>query len=225
MATLRELIYMVLDELKLSSDDSFFNEEHVAFLINKYRSFILKQQYKDIRKDIPESNYQTIDFHLIQVPAISGIPCECGTFLRSENKVPYLIPVGTTKIYTEGYYNNEISFVSKERFRYVGNNKWLKNFIYATIGPDNYLYLNSANPQFLYLESLYITGIFENPGEIYGLTNSSNCGFEDSIYPLEEALIPPVIELVVKELSVPRYSPEDNINNAKDNLAEVKQSK
>ena len=135
------------------------------------------------------------------------------------------MPVGITKIYTDGYYNNEISFVSKERFRYVGNNKWLKNFIYATIGPDNYLYLNSANPQFLYLESLYITGIFENPEEIYELSNSSKCGFDDSVYPLEEALISPVIELVVKELSVPRYSPEDNINNAKDDLAEVKQSK
>lgn len=225
MATLKELTYMVLDELKLSSDDSFFNEEHIAFLINKYRNFILKQQYKDIRKDIPESNYQIANVELIEVPAISGIPCEGGTFLKSKNKISFLLPVGTNRIYTEGYYNKEISLISKERFRYIGYNKWLKDFIYATLGPDSYLYLNSANPQFLELENIYITGIFENPEEVYDLNNPSEYSFADSHYPLEEALIPPVIELVVKELSVPRYSPEDNTNNAKDDLAEVKQSK
>lgn len=48
---------MVLDEIKSTSDDAFFNEEHVLFLINNYRNFILKQRYSDIKKPIPESNY------------------------------------------------------------------------------------------------------------------------------------------------------------------------
>lgn len=40
--TWRELIYMINDELKLDSDDSSFNEEHIAFLAGKYRAFLLK---------------------------------------------------------------------------------------------------------------------------------------------------------------------------------------
>jgi hypothetical protein len=48
---------MCLDELHLTSDDSLFNEDHILFLINKYRAFLLKQRYSDIKKQIPESNY------------------------------------------------------------------------------------------------------------------------------------------------------------------------
>ena len=51
--TWRQLVYMVLDEIKLTSDDSIINENHVIFLLNKYRTFLLKQRYSDIKKPIP----------------------------------------------------------------------------------------------------------------------------------------------------------------------------
>ena len=38
----REAIYMVLDEIKSISDDSLITEDHVIFLLNKYRTFLLK---------------------------------------------------------------------------------------------------------------------------------------------------------------------------------------
>lgn len=218
MATLKELTYMVLDELKLSSDDSYFNEEHIIFLIGKYRAFLLKQIYKGVKLDIPESNYQTLHLNLIQVPAISGVVCECGEFLKTTDKIPFLLNVATPKIYSESNYTKEITYISRERMRYVGHNKWLKDIIYASLGTDNYLYLTSANPEFLNLKSIEITGVFEYPEQ---LSNSDL----DSDYPLEESLIPKVIELVVKELSVPKYSPEDKQNNATDDLANVKQTK
>lgn len=60
--TYAEVVYMILDELKLSSDDSYFNEYHVLTLADKYRAMILKQRYKDIRKQVPYSNYQEIMF-------------------------------------------------------------------------------------------------------------------------------------------------------------------
>ena len=34
--TYKEIIYMCLDELHLTSDDSLFNEDHILFLINIY---------------------------------------------------------------------------------------------------------------------------------------------------------------------------------------------
>jgi hypothetical protein len=42
MATYREITYLILDELKTNSDDSFFEREHVLFLMDKYRAFLLK---------------------------------------------------------------------------------------------------------------------------------------------------------------------------------------
>ena len=38
MSTYREIVYMVLDELKLESDDAYYTQDHVIFLINKYRA-------------------------------------------------------------------------------------------------------------------------------------------------------------------------------------------
>ena len=74
--TWREVVYMCNDILKLGSDDSYYTEDHLLFLIAKMRSLILKQRYSDIKKFIPESNFSTICLDLMEVPAISGEPCE-----------------------------------------------------------------------------------------------------------------------------------------------------
>ena len=59
MSTYRELIYMCLDTLKITSDDAVFTEDHIVFLLNKYRSILLQQKYSDVRNPISSSNYQT----------------------------------------------------------------------------------------------------------------------------------------------------------------------
>lgn len=222
----KDIVYMVLDEIKSTSDDAFFTEEHVLLLVNNYRNFILKQRYSDIKKPIPESNYQTICLNLIQVPAIAGVPCGGGTFLRSKEKVPFMMKIGTPKVYPINYYLGEITYVSRERMRYVGYNKYLQNIIYASLGPDNYLYLQSSNPQYLYLEKIRLTGIFENIESVSDLLcddsgDSINCDIMDKTFPIEDALVPPIIELVVKELLGAEYIPKDETNDAKDELPEI----
>ena len=222
----KDIVYMVLDEIKSTSDDAFFTEEHVLLLVNNYRNFILKQRYSDIKKPIPESNYQTICLNLIQVPAVAGVPCGGGTFLRSKEKVPFMMKIGTPKVYPINYYLGEITYVSRERMRYVGYNKYLQNIIYASLGPDNYLYLQSSNPQYLYLEKIRLTGIFENIESVSNLLcddsgDSINCDIMDKTFPIEDALVPPIIELVVKELLGAEYRPKDESNDAKDGLSEV----
>ena len=222
----KDIVYMVLDEIKSTSDDAFFTEEHVLLLVNNYRNFILKQRYSDIKKPIPESNYQTICLNLIQVPAIAGVPCGGSTFLRSKEKVPFMMKIGTPKVYPINYYLGEITYVSRERMRYVGYNKYLQNIIYASLGPDNYLYLQSSNPQYLYLEKIRLTGIFENIESVSDLLcddsgDSINCDIMDKTFPIEDALVPPIIELVVKELLGAEYIKKDEENNAKDDLPEI----
>ena len=223
MSTYRELVYLCLDELKLYSDDSAFTEDHIIFLLNKYRTFLLKQRYSDIKKQIPESNYQNICLDLIQVPAISGEPCEGGIYLRSKEKVPFLMKIGTPRVYPTDYYQGEITYVSRERMRYIGYNKYLKDIIYASIGPDNYLYLKSFNPQYLYLEKIKVTGIFEDPQAASELQcpDDSECDILDRGFPIEEALVSPMVELVVKELLGAEYRPEDSNNDSADDLSNL----
>lgn len=223
MSTYRELVYMVLDELKLISDDSHFQEEHVLFLLDKYRSFILKQRYSDIRKEIPESNYQTICVDLKQVNAIDGTPCTGADYMKSLQEIPNMMQVGKQKISSLDYFQGNFAYTNNERFKYVGNNKYLKNQIYGTIAPNNHLYLKSSNPQMYYLEKVKVTGIFEDSSKAAELqcpdaSGEKPCDVMDMEFPIEEALIPPMIELIVKELSGHAYQPADNENNATDDL-------
>ena len=226
MSTYKELVYMCLDELKLYSDDALYTEEHIMFLLGKYRTFLIKQRYSDIKKQIPESNYQTICLDLIEVPAISGEPCEGGSYLRSKKKIPFLMKIGNPRVYPIDYYQGEITYVSRDRMRYVGYNKYLQNIIYASLGPDNYLYFKSFNPQFLYLEKVRMTGIFEDTlaaSELQCPDENGNivCDVLDREFPIENALIPPLIQLVVEELTKAEYKPEDKENNSDDDLSEV----
>lgn len=224
--TYKDITYMVLDEIKSISDDSFFNEEHVIFLAGKMRTFLLKQRYSDVRKPIPESNYQTICLDLIEVPAISGKPCEGGSYLRSKEKIPYLMKIGAPMIYPIDYYQGNITYISRDRMRYTGHNKYLQNIIYASLGPDNYLYFKSSNPQYLYLEKVRMTGIFEDVEKASELQcpseeGNTTCDLLDKDFPLEEALVPQLIQLIVKELLGAQYRPEDSENNATDDLSNM----
>lgn len=226
MSTYKELVYMCLDELKLYSDDALYTEEHIMFLLGKYRTFLIKQRYSDVKKQIPESNYQTICLDLIEVPAISGEPCEGGSYLRSKEKIPFLMKIGNPRVYPIDYYQGEITYVSRDRMRYVGYNKYLQNIIYASLGPDNYLYFKSFNPQFLYLEKVRMTGIFEDTlaaSELQCPNENGDivCDVLDREFPIESALVPPLIQLVVEELTKAEYKPEDKENNSDDDLSNV----
>lgn len=216
MTKYKELVYMVLDKVKGSSDDFYYTEDHIIFLLNKYRNFLLKQRYSDIKKAIPASNYQTIEVELEMVDVFDGIPCTEGIYLRSVKTIPYTLTVGTTKVYPKDYFKGHISFINRDKFRYVSFNKYTKNIIYSTIAPDNYLYLKSCNAQYEYLEKVNITGIFENPTDLFGDED-----IMEQDFPIEEALVPPLLELVSKELLGSVYKPEDNENNATDDLANI----
>lgn len=230
--TWRQLVYMVLDEIKLTSDDSIINENHVIFLLNKYRTFLLKQRYSDIKKPIPESNYQTICLDLEN--DVNNTFCGSVNYLKSKTKVPFLMKIGNPRVYPSNYFQGEITYVSRDRMRYIGHNKYMQNIIYASVGPDNYLYLTSSNPQFSYLEKVKFTGIFEDIETASELlcsnqeednnqeeNNNQSCDILDRDFPIEEGLVPQLIELSVKELLGSAYRPADEENNANDDLADI----
>ena len=226
MSTYRELTSLVLDELKLVSDDSHFVEEHVVFLLDKYRVFLLKQRYSDIRKEIPESNYQTICVDLEHITSINGVPCTGANYLRSTEKIPHMMSVGSQRISTLDFFQGNLNYVNSERFKYVGSNRNLRNQAYGTIAPDSYLYLKSSNPQMYYLKKVRMTGIFEDSAKATLLQCPDDsgevvCDVLDAQFPMEESLVPPLVELIVKELSAFKYQAEDSENNAKDDLSNL----
>lgn len=215
----KELIYMVLDEIKGESDDFSFTPDHIAFQLNNYRAFLLRQKYGDIRRSIPESNYQVISLDLIRYPD-EYRPCS-PTYLRSTIKVPNIIKIGNPKVYGDNFYTDSISFIPRERMRYIGHNKYLQNHIYCSLSPDKYLTLISSNPQFIYLEKVLLSAVFEDAlasADMEDNTGETYCDPIDRDFPMEQSLVPPLIELVVKELTGAMYRPEDNSNNAKDDL-------
>lgn len=223
MSKYKDIVYMCLDELKMFSDDADITEEHIIFLANKYRVFLLKQRYSDVRKNIPESNYQTLCLDLEKADKIEGLSCEGGSVLKTKVKLPSILPIGETSVYTGSYYGGEITFVSKERMRYVGYNKWMKNIIYASQDTDGKLCLYANNPQFMYLENIKVHALFEDTEEAdkYKCCDEgdASCDILDSNFPLEDALIIPMIGLIVKELTPVSVTPEDKENDADDGKA------
>lgn len=227
MATYREIAAMCLDMMHEYSDDSNITEEHIIFLASRYRSFLLKQRYyTDLKKQIPASNYQTLCLDVEKTEAIDGLPCEGGYMLRTKAEIPSLLPLGTPKLYlASSFYNGEVALVSPSRMKYVGYNKWMKSIIYGSIGPDGYVYLTANNPQFLYLKNVKMQGIFENAEEASelewcdGEDETKPCDLLDRTFPMEDALIAPLIELVVNAMSPTVTAPEDKANNANDDLS------
>ena len=224
----KEIIYSILDISKLSgSDDSYINESHILFLCKKYRAFLIKKEQdkeKGSTEVASEFEYQQICLDLEKVPAIDGDPCTGGYYLRTTQKIPKILEGTQPKVYPLDYFQGiNVSYISRDRMRYVGTNKYLQNIIYASLGPDLHLYLNSSNPQFFYLKQLRMNAIFEDVDEAASLLcdsdgGSQSCDYMDMEFPIRDYLVPLLIELVVKEVSGAKYQPADTRNNSADDL-------
>ena len=208
----KEIVYQILDEVKAASDDSFFTEEHVIFLIKKWRSLLIKKEQEREKADRP----------LIRLVCL-----EEGYYLRTVQEMPKVLEGTLPRVYPQDYYSNpRITFVSRDRMRFVGTNKYLQNIIYTSLGPDLHLYLKSSNPQFLYLEGenkLKVSAVFEDFDKAAELSctegSDAPCDALDAEFPIRDYLVPSLIEYVVKELLGAVYRPKDNQNNAYDEMS------
>ena len=218
---------MVLDMVKGLSDDFTYTEEHVLFLCKKYRSFLLKKEQekdKSSTEVASEFEYQMICLDLEKVPAIDGSACTGGYYLRTTKEIPKILEGTQPTVYPVDYYQgHNISYVSRDRMRYVGTNSYLRNVIYSSLGPDKHLYLNSSNSQFLHLKKIRMNAIFEDfeMASDYLCDDEgtdTSCDVLDSEFPIRDYLVPPLIELVVKQLTGAKYQIPDTRNNAKDDV-------
>ena len=233
--TYKEAVYLVMDLLHLMSDDAGYTEQHIIFLLNKYRIFLLKGLDKDAPSAarISDSAYQTIDLTLNKIDTpYSAISCEESYMVtpeyymwRSDEEVPEYSTIGTPKVtylsITGGtnYFYIDMPFVSIDRLEYVGQNKWMRQFLYCAVGPDRHLYAKSVNGSHPNPFNVKFKAIFENPEDAF----DENTDILDQDFPMDEALIPQLIDYVVKLIAAAEYRPDDPYNNATDDLARIAQ--
>ena len=108
---------------------------------------------------------------------------------------------------------------------YVGNNKYLKKIIYFTVY-NHYLYVKGFHTGYEYIKKVMLHGIFENPADAlkdeYRCDGGNDCrDILDMKVPIEESMVPALMEMVLKDLMPAVYKPEDIQNNANDDLNQV----
>lgn len=224
MNTYRECVYIIFDELKLDSDDSRIEVEHIIFLLNKYRAILTKQRYGGTKRDVPLEYYQIWELGQLELPTNNTDVRRTFSF---EKPVPPILNLHGVLLETSiSYYtsdtqstdyvedNIDVNFINPDRFKYLGYNKWLSSQPYATIGYDHKLYISST-ADFLNGKSFRIQGVFENPTDFQDTTD----GKLDMYFPVEQALVQPIIDLIVKELGNVLYLPKDGENNSSDDLS------
>lgn len=228
MATFGEITYSVLDLMKELADDSYYTEEHIIFLASHMRNLLLERKYKNSRNQTftPMSDENTQEICLNLEPT-EMLPAGCsGMWLHSIEEIPDTVNVSNTTLsVVSDMIQSTITFIPPERMPYVGFNKWLKNILYASKSNDGHLYITGNNPQFMYLQKVRMTAVFSDPRKAAELScdgeGGGKCNILEMEFPLESALIPSCIELVVQELIGSRYAPEDKKNNAKDDLSDI----
>lgn len=229
MATFGQVVYSVLDILKERADDAYYTEEHIIFLASKIRALLLDRKYKNSRNQtftpMSDENEQMICLDL--QPAENGAILCSGQWLESVQDIPSIVGDTQPKLsVVSDMIHSMVTFITAERMPYVGYNKWLRNIIYAAKSDNGKLYLNGQNPQFMYLKKAKLSAVFSDPQEAAKLAcdddgNANKCNILEMKFPLEAALVPSCIEMVVQELTGSRYAPEDKSNDAKDGLGDA----
>lgn len=110
--------------------------------------------------------------------------------------------------------------------KYVNYNKFLRNIIYAAIGPDNHVYMKSSNPMFENLSRIKINGVFDDFEEAaelacYGDGSTMECDSFEMEFPIDSYLVPELVDRVLRELLGATYRPKDVSNSASDDLSYI----
>ena len=207
METYRRCVYMVLDALKIDSDDSRWEVDHIIFMLEKYRALLMKQRYSHYRVDVPIPYFQILNIDLERQ----------GDYLISTKTLPSILNLNGIELETS-LVSSELDLIfhliTIDRFKYVGYNKYLKNQIYCTIDYDGKLKIK-WNDTLEGLSQIQYNTLLEHPVEIIDFTNSDTNPL-DLDFPVEEAVINDIVGMCIKELASYNYLPTNNTNDAAD---------
>lgn len=221
MYTKNHYIYDIIERLNSFSDDTELSVEHISFLIDETRALVIKQSYQGIGTSIPRVIKQQINTTLTldqenEFNTLDKILC-------TEDALPTLIESSIINKYLTvdngSYKNLKFIRVPNERFPYVGNNKYLQNIVYYTLGVNNKLYFTGASSVYKLIEEARVFGVFLDPEDAWklGPDYDSSTKFNDTIYPIDADMWVKISDILIKLLIPKLQAPEDKINNADDN--------
>ena len=212
----RELIFRVLQFLSINSDDSIqdFSEEYIYNVLIDKRAFLLKQHYKDARKSVPRSCYQTLNVPLEKIRVVPDLKYS-EVLLRSVDKIPEMVDFAqeagvATTIMSTDYTAIPFNLVTFERLPTVGSNRWTKDLLYVALGNER-LYLKSFNSSFTNLTKVLIFGVFSDPSQVY-FANGNEGDYYEEEFPINNSMVDPIIKLTLEELTRIQR-PKDVIND------------
>lgn len=219
MATRDYYIYDVIEAVRQYSDDSDISVEHVGFMIDTTRALLLRQKYANPGSIIPQRIRQRLHFTL-ELASENDL-YDLDYNLRTINALPKLIENSSfvQALIVDGgsYYDYRFIYTSPERFRYVGNDKYLNNIIYVTLGQDYRLLFKSNIDKHKFLEKVRVFGIFEDPQAAWEASADYDADkdFNTEVdYPMDLDMWVQVKEIIVKQLLMAMQVPQDKNNNA-----------
>ncbi len=222
MITKRQIVFSVLERLQIYSDDANITEEFVSSLIDSKRAMLIQQKLTKSIWRAPNEIKQRLCINLALTDKIEGY-CGGGNILKSIDPLPTSIRVrgkeGPLLVSRIDGTSININIIPLERIPYISSNRFTSHLIYCAIDTDGRLIFISNDMKHKYLKFIRVTDIFETPSEamMYDCDiDLDNNEIEDLKYPVEAAMVPSIIDLVVKDLSRTISIPEDRDNNATD---------
>lgn len=213
--TFNEVIYDIREALKLQSADSDVTDRQIAFLIRNARSLIVRQFIAnnpgENRDMLSQSVY--MDLELVDQSVFPGITTGF-TLLATTEALPNVIGEQMYKdieVRTAERLGREVEMLQKQRaaeYMYAP-----AGFIYGWREDDGKLYLVSKDRQFMLLEQIIVTAIFEDP-EAALRFNEADASLER--YPITGSIWMAVREMVLQQLGNQLNIPFDVLNNAKE---------
>lgn len=242
MKTYRDMIFIVLDELKIMSDDSVWEYEHIVALLNKYRAMLIKQRYLDKKVPMPSAFYQRLKLSF-------DINFYRGRIFKSTKKLPAITGNSMLNLHTflfmDNGYQLNVNLINSQQFRVISYSRWPLKETCGTIANDGYMYIYSpagavipafmdnngdiiveedAAEKILVSEVfknqiLYYDTILDNPLDIIEFNKLTVDSFLDVEFPCDESLSHVIVSLCLDELSKAMAIPRDEVNNANDDIA------
>lgn len=222
MATLNELVYDILEDVKSNaiSDDLDIDERLVIYKLNIQRALMLRNEYNKPGRTLDSFIVQSlgcVELEAVDSSECPDFPSDC-TILRTTCAIPKTIELHHKTAITKvgpvdklGYF---FSYVPYQQAVFSGNGKFANNVVYAFLYEDR-MYFKTTGTISKFLTRVNIMGVFEDPSKVESFCTESgdSCFSKDAQFPVNDWMIPFIKEQVVRELVMSIQMPEDNVND------------
>ena len=231
MATLNEISYDLLSIVRPHlSDDSAIDIRQIKYWINTTRALLVRQEMNK-KRTIDADLVQTLCAALEEVtPSDCCVDLPCDKVLRTVLEIPETIELYNKEAILRVAGINKLkkpfSYVDYLRVPFVGSGRFNKDNIYAFIHSKHMYLYSPGNPEYRFLESVSIRGVFEDPeaAGVFNECNDSPCYNDESQYPMKAWMIPALKELILKSNLMIQAQAEqvgDESNNASSDIKPV----